>query len=49
MKNNEYMDMHIHTNNSDGEHSVSEIIELIKENNIKTFSITDHDSINSCF
>ena len=48
MKNNEYMDMHIHTNNSDGEHSVSEIIELIKENNIKTFSITDHDSINSC-
>lgn len=48
MENKKNMDMHIHTNYSDGEHSIWEIVELIQNNNIGTFSITDHDSICSC-
>ena len=40
-------DLHIHTTNSDGELSTYEILNLLKENNIKYFSITDHDSIES--
>lgn len=40
-------DLHIHTINSDGEYSVSEIIKKIREENIKLFSITDHDNIDS--
>ncbi|MBP3920601.1 MAG: PHP domain-containing protein [Bacilli bacterium] len=42
------IDMHIHTINSDGENTVSEIIKLLKNNNINIFSITDHDNIDSC-
>ena len=40
-------DMHIHTTNSDGEFSVKEIVKKLKSKNIKIFSITDHDSVNS--
>jgi len=40
-------DLHIHTINSDGEYSVSEIIKKLREENIKLFSITDHDNIDS--
>lgn len=39
------MDMHIHTTCSDGDKTPSEIYEMVKEKNISTFSITDHDSI----
>ena len=42
------MDMHIHTTNSDGEYTVRQIVEKIKNTNIETFSITDHDNIHSC-
>ena len=42
------VDMHIHTNNSDGEYKTYEIIEMLKQINIELFSITDHDNINSC-
>lgn len=42
------VDLHIHTNNSDGEYSTKEIIEMLKQKNIEIFSITDHDNINSC-
>lgn len=42
------IDMHIHTNNSDGELTVKELVERIIEEEIKLFSITDHDNINSC-
>lgn len=42
------IDMHIHTINSDGENKTEEIIEMLKKQNIKTFSITDHDNITSC-
>lgn len=41
------IDMHIHTNNSDGDYSTLEIIKMLKQQNIEFFSITDHDNINS--
>lgn len=39
------VDMHIHTNASDGTWTVDEVLELIIKNNIKVFSITDHNTI----
>lgn len=39
------IDMHIHSKISDGDYDTKTIIELIKENGIKTFSLTDHDNI----
>jgi hypothetical protein len=41
------VDMHIHSENSDGEYKTSQIIEMLKRNNIDIFSITDHDNIDS--
>lgn len=41
------IDMHIHSINSDGQFQIDELVNKIKENNIKTFSITDHDNIES--
>ena len=38
-------DLHIHSEYSDGNLSVESLIELLKKNEIRTFSITDHDSI----
>lgn len=38
-------DLHIHTIYSDGEYNEIEILEKIKEANIKEFSICDHDTI----
>lgn len=40
-------DLHIHSNYSDGSYSPIELIPLLKENNIKTFAICDHDTIGS--
>lgn len=46
-KNNaKYIDLHTHTNYSDGELSPEELIKLAISNNIGTISITDHDTIN---
>lgn len=39
------IDMHTHTNYSDGELSPRELIELAKNKNIGTLAITDHDTI----
>lgn len=39
------VDMHIHTTASDGTWTIEELLELIIKNNIKLFSITDHDTI----
>jgi predicted metal-dependent phosphoesterase TrpH len=39
------IDMHIHTVYSDGEKTPIEIVHMAKENNVSTFSITDHDTI----
>lgn len=38
-------DLHIHSVYSDGELTINEIIEKVKENNVDFFSITDHDII----
>ena len=46
-KNNaKYIDLHTHTNYSDGELSPEELIKLAISKNIGTISITDHDTIN---
>ena len=39
------VDLHIHTNASDGTWDRHELIERLPENNIGPFSITDHDTI----
>ncbi len=41
-----YIDLHMHTNFSDGLKSPSEILNLVRESSLEAFSITDHDSIN---
>lgn len=41
-------DLHLHTTNSDGTDSTQEVVEILKENEIKIFSITDHDNVTSC-
>lgn len=38
-------DFHMHSVYSDGAYSIDEILELVKEKNIKCFSLTDHDTI----
>lgn len=38
-------DLHIHTIYSDGELSVEEVIDKVKEKNVDFFSITDHDTV----
>lgn len=42
-------DFHIHSSNSDGEHSVGEIVQELKNKNIYNFSITDHDNLDSIY
>jgi len=43
------IDLHIHTNKSDGLFAPKEIIKLAKENGIKAISITDHDTIDGYY
>ncbi len=43
MKSN--INLHIHSNYSDGELSVKEIVDNLKNNGVKYFSITDHDDV----
>lgn len=38
-------DLHIHTHASDGSESAASIVQRVIENNLKCFSVTDHDSI----
>ncbi|MCL2390549.1 MAG: PHP domain-containing protein [Endomicrobia bacterium] len=40
-----YVDLHIHTNYSDGAFSPAEIVEYAKKTNLAAISITDHDSV----
>ena len=42
------VDMHIHTNNSDGQYSTYEIVKMLKKLDIEMFSITDHDNVDAC-
>lgn len=39
------IDLHIHSTYSDGEYGISQILEMLKNKNITTFSITDHDTV----
>ena len=41
------IDMHIHTNNSDGTDSVKELLEKAENLQLKYISITDHDTCRS--
>lgn len=45
LNKNELIDLHTHTNFSDGELSPNELIKKAKENGISIISITDHDTI----
>ena len=42
---NKYIDLHAHTNYSDGELTPDELIKLAIKNNVGTLAITDHDTI----
>lgn len=42
------VDLHMHTAYSDGSSSIEEILRLVKERGIGTFSVTDHDTLESC-
>lgn len=42
-------DMHLHTTYSDGQYSIGDLIEKVKQSGVKFFSITDHDSIDSIY
>lgn len=39
------VDLHVHSNNSDGTMSILELIEEAKKNKVDTFALTDHDTI----
>lgn len=41
------IDLHIHSNLSDGDDSVHELVSKIKDEKIELFSITDHDNVRS--
>ena len=42
------VDLHVHSNCSDGSDKISELINNIKKNNIEIFALTDHDTIEGC-
>lgn len=38
------IDLHVHTNKSDGKYTPKEVIDLAKKNNVRVLSICDHDT-----
>ncbi|MCK4669946.1 MAG: PHP domain-containing protein [Nanoarchaeota archaeon] len=42
------IDLHSHTNASDGEFSAEELVDIAVRSGLKAIAITDHDSVNSC-
>lgn len=42
------IDLHMHTNVSDGTDTPAEILEKVKSSGIELFSVTDHDAISAC-
>jgi len=42
------VDLHLHSNNSDGSDTLNDLLSLIKDNNISVFALTDHDTILAC-
>ena len=45
MINDKFIDLHVHSNNSDGTFAPKQLLELADKNNVGMLSITDHDSI----
>lgn len=43
------VDLHIHSNCSDGSDTVEELLEKIKQENLDIFAITDHDTVEGCY
>lgn len=41
-------DLHLHSNYSDGIHTPLALLELLIKNEIKAFSLTDHDTVSGC-
>lgn len=44
-KNGSFIDLHIHTFNSDGHYSPKEVVKIAKQNNTNFIAISDHDTI----
>lgn len=42
------VDLHIHSNNSDGSDTIENLIFNIKKSGIKAFALTDHDTVAGC-
>ena len=42
------IDLHIHSNNSDGSDSIKELIQVIVDAKIDIFALTDHDTVAGC-
>lgn len=42
------VDLHIHSNHSDGSNSIEELAKIIIEKDINIFALTDHDTIEGC-
>ena len=45
--NPQYIDLHIHSNFSDGKESVESIVKSAIENNVRTISLTEHYNLSS--
>lgn len=45
LKKDKLIDLHTHTNNSDGQYSTNEVIEQAVQKGISTIAITDHDTV----
>ncbi len=43
------IDLHTHSNASDGQYSPKELVELVNKENIDLFSLTDHDTISGLY
>lgn len=41
----EHFDLHSHSTNSDGQHSVDEVAQMMADSNVHFWSLTDHDTI----
>ena len=44
----EKIDLHIHSNYSDGSFSIDDLLKNIRVAGLTTFALTDHDTIEGC-
>lgn len=42
-----FIDLHVHSNYSDGSDSVRQILQLAHKNNVAVLSITDHNTLSA--